>query len=446
MSNVAIHVEGLGKRYRIGQRERYKALRDTVTQALRAPLQGIASQLRRNGPRSPGEEQRGYLWALRDVSFDVQPGEVLGVIGRNGAGKSTLLKIFSRITPPTEGQVVLHGRVGSLLEVGTGFHPELTGRENVYFNGAILGMKKAEIARKFDEIVAFAEIEDFLDTPVKHYSSGMHMRLAFSVAAHLEPEILLVDEVLAVGDAAFQKKCSGKMGDVARSGRTVILVSHNMGAVEHLCQSAVLLESGRIAAAGRNVRQIVLEYLNEGKPEDSDTEWLNPGPELENPWFKPTRFALVDEAGNAVLNPVRNDQQVWVEIAGVVERSNSALAVGYSLSTSAGELLYWSETTDGPEHSWPRPEPGEWVFRSPLPARLLNEGEYRLEMIVVLHFQSYIVRPDENSPVITLGIKGGLSDSPYLTAARDGILAPMREWSMEPASATASSRILVSPS
>jgi lipopolysaccharide transport system ATP-binding protein len=238
MSDVAIRVEGLGKRYRIGERERYTALRDVLTRAATAPFRAW-----RNGT-TPADDQ-SHIWALKDVSFQVKRGEVVGVIGRNGAGKSTLLKILSRITEPTEGGADVHGRVGSLLEVGTGFHPELTGRENVYLNGAILGMKRTEIEHKFDEIVAFAEVERFIDTPVKHYSSGMHMRLAFAVAAHLEPEILVVDEVLAVGDAEFQKKCIGKMSEVASHGRTVLFVSHNLMAVRRLCTRGVVFDRGR---------------------------------------------------------------------------------------------------------------------------------------------------------------------------------------------------------
>ncbi len=226
MSDIAIKVENLGKEYTLGRREKYKTLRDSLT---------------RFGSRTAPAEK---LWALKDVSFAINRGDVVGVIGRNGAGKSTLLKILSRITEPTAGYADIHGRVGSLLEVGTGFHPELTGRENIFLNGAILGMRKHEITRQFDEIVAFAEVEKFIDTPVKHYSSGMQMRLAFSVAAHLEPEILLVDEVLAVGDAAFQKKCLGKMGDVAKQGRTILFVSHNMGVVKSLCERVMLIEAG----------------------------------------------------------------------------------------------------------------------------------------------------------------------------------------------------------
>jgi lipopolysaccharide transport system ATP-binding protein len=259
MLTGSIRVEGLGKRYRLGPRERYRALRDTLADALASPLRAAASALRgQSGKRTATADT--HLWALRGISFALEPGDVLGVIGQNGAGKSTLLKILSRVTDPTEGQAEIHGRVGSLLEVGTGFHPELTGRENVYLSGAILGMRRQEIARKFDEIVAFAEVERFLDTPVKHYSSGMYLRLGFAVAAHLEPEILLVDEVLAVGDAAFQRKCLGKMGEVAKGGRTVLFVSHNMASVGRLCNKALLLSHGTSAYAGQ-VSEAIDYYL-----------------------------------------------------------------------------------------------------------------------------------------------------------------------------------------
>src|SRR6266576_2477898 len=231
MSVIAIRGEKLGKRYRIGERQRYLALRDVLTQTAKVPL-----RLFRAGAPKSSSNGAGHIWALKDASFEVREGEVVGIIGRNGAGKSTLLKILARVTKPTEGFAKVHGRLGSLLEVGTGFHSELTGRENVYLSGAILGMKKREIVHKFDEIVAFAEIEKFIDTPLKHYSTGMQMRLAFAVAAHLEPEILVVDEVLAVGDIEFQKKCLGKMSEVSRrQGRTVFLVSHNLAAVRSLC-------------------------------------------------------------------------------------------------------------------------------------------------------------------------------------------------------------------
>ena len=247
---IAIRAEGLSKQYRIGaQRERYRTLRDSITNLSMAPIRAVRSALG-NGDAARAKRQQTLVWALQDASFDVQQGDVVGVIGRNGAGKSTLLKLLSKITEPTTGFAEVHGRVGSLLEVGTGFHNELTGRENIFLNGAILGMRKAEIQRKFDEIVAFAEVEQFIDTPVKRYSSGMYLRLAFAVAAHLEPEILLVDEVLAVGDATFQKKCLGKLGSVAEEGRTVLFVSHNMGAIRSMCTKGIVLEKGRVQAVG----------------------------------------------------------------------------------------------------------------------------------------------------------------------------------------------------
>ncbi len=249
MSEIAIKVEGVSKLYSLGAPERYRTLRDTLTDAMMTPF--------RRGGSARRETEK--LWALKNVSFDVKHGEVVGIIGRNGAGKSTLLKILSRITEPTSGHVEIRGRVGSLLEVGTGFHPELSGRENIFLNGAILGMKKAEILRKFDEIVAFAEVEKFIDTPVKHYSSGMYVRLAFAVAAHMETEILVIDEVLAVGDAQFQKKCLGKMGEAAEHGRTVLFVSHQLAMVENLCQIGVLLDDGGTKFVGP-VRDAIALY------------------------------------------------------------------------------------------------------------------------------------------------------------------------------------------
>jgi len=252
MSDVVISAKNLGKRYRIGEREHYLALRDLLARAASAPVRLLAPRKpSSNGNHSDGNHSNGdnsHIWALKEVSFDIRQGEVVGIIGRNGAGKSTLLKILARVTKPTQGTAEVCGRMGTLLEVGTGFHPELTGRENVFLSGAILGMSKSEIRRKFDEIVAFAEVEKFIDTPLKHYSSGMQMRLAFAVAAHLEPEILLVDEVLAVGDLEFQRKCLGKMGEVARAGRTVLFVSHNIGAITRLCPRTIWLDAGEIVS------------------------------------------------------------------------------------------------------------------------------------------------------------------------------------------------------
>jgi lipopolysaccharide transport system ATP-binding protein len=267
MSIPTIRCQGIGKRYRIGPRQRYPALRDTLADALRAPFH----QLRRALRSQPAGEVRGpeFLWALQGINLEVQHGEVLGIIGRNGAGKSTLLRILSRITAPTEGQAEIRGRIGALLDVGTGFHPELSGRENIYLNGAILGITKREIERRFEEIVEFSECGRFLDMPVKHYSSGMYMRLAFAVAAHLETEILFVDEVLAVGDAPFQKKCRGKISDAAHQGRTVLFVSHNLLAVDSLCSRAICLHEGKIVMEGPP-RQVTSSYLQNWIPASSE--------------------------------------------------------------------------------------------------------------------------------------------------------------------------------
>jgi len=296
MSDVVISAENLGKKYIIGHqsdRERYTALRDVVGRTIKG-LARSARDMIRGRPIVAGDDLEEF-WALKDINFEIKQGEVVGIIGRNGAGKSTLLKILSRITEPSEGRVTIKGRVASLLEVGTGFHPELTGRENIYLNGAILGMTRAEIRRKFDEIVAFAGVEKFLDTPVKRYSSGMYVRLAFAVAAHLEPEILVVDEVLAVGDAEFQKKCLGKMGEVAKGGRTVLFVSHNMSAVTQLCERCIWLDSGKIRKDGL-AKRIVSQYLESGivvaSLGDNKNEYL-----VEGDGFVVKRITVCSEDG-----------------------------------------------------------------------------------------------------------------------------------------------------
>jgi len=298
MSDNAIQALALSKQYRIGaKQERYYTLRDTVTDVAVRPFQKLASFFHPNGSTSKAVDESS-IWALKDVSLDVRHGDVVGIIGRNGAGKSTLLKILSRITEPTEGRAKIQGRVGSLLEVGTGFHPELTGRENIYLNGAILGMKKAEINRTFDAIVAFAEVEKFIDTPVKHYSSGMYARLAFAVAAHLEPDILIIDEVLAVGDTAFQKKCLGRMGDVAREGRTVLFVSHNMNAIQNLCTKVAVLEEGKLAFIG-DTNDGIRRYMDLNPAlatGDLDLSYHPMRPTTCVPLLK--RIRLIDRSGN----------------------------------------------------------------------------------------------------------------------------------------------------
>jgi len=310
MSDIAISVNDLSKRYRIGSREPYKALRDTLTDAIYAPFRLLESVARSLIHGSGNHDHQAlvpntqdlspdHIWAVKNISFEIKRGEVVGIVGRNGAGKSTLLKILSRITKPTQGYAEIYGRVGSLLEVGTGFHPELTGRENVYLNGSILGMKKREIKHKFDEIVSFAEVEKFIDTPVKHYSTGMHMRLAFSVAAHLNPEILLVDEVLAVGDADFQRKCLGKMQDVAGEGRTVIFVSHNTGAIVELCSRVILLREGKLVEDGSG-KEVVSNYLSGMQPTDGEFDLTDPSLRsraLPNSRFRWTRAIVLNSEG-----------------------------------------------------------------------------------------------------------------------------------------------------
>jgi lipopolysaccharide transport system ATP-binding protein len=282
-----IKIRGLGKQYRLGRRRTYRTLRETMVDAVTAPLSYTRSALRRGNPSLAKYREPDTIWALRDLSLDIEEGEVLGVIGSNGAGKSTLLKILSRITEPTTGRIDLYGRVGSLLEVGTGFHPELTGRENIFLSGAILGMRRHEIERKFDEIVAFAEIDKFVDTTVKHYSSGMYVRLAFAVAAHLEPEILLVDEVLAVGDAAFQKKCLGKMGDVARQGRTIVFISHNMASIESLCSTCIYIAAGVLEDCGQP-RDVITKYMTSQNGANSGRVLL-----VKHPGRRPGAAALL---------------------------------------------------------------------------------------------------------------------------------------------------------
>ena len=368
------------------------------------------------------------FWALKDVSFEVEPGEVVGIIGRNGAGKSTLLKILSRITSPTEGTVELHGRVGSLLEVGTGFHPELTGRENIYLSGSILGMKRREIDAKLDDIVKFSEIEKFLDTPVKRYSSGMYVRLAFAVAAHLEPEILLVDEVLAVGDAAFQKKCLGKMGEIANEGRTVVFVSHNMNAVEQLCDSCILFENGNLKMYENDVCAVIRKYLFPRGNSTEIEEWNNLNMQFVSPAFTPQKFYLGDKTGVRISGPVNNYEDIWVYIEGVIEILDDRLTLGYAFFSEDGSLLYYSCQIDQIETDWPHLTRGKNIIRSKIPSNLLNEGLYRIEMLVSLHYVKWLVQPGVGAPVLYLNIFGNVSQSPYWTTKRPTLLAPVIKW------------------
>ncbi len=367
MSDTVIRAENVGKRYRIG---------DAPAAGLRHVIDGAARRFARRLLRR-SEPAAGELWALKGVSFEVGRGECVGVIGRNGAGKSTLLKILSRITDPTEGEVRLRGRVGSLLEVGTGFHPELTGRENVFLNGSVLGMTRKEVARKFDEIVAFAEVEKFLDTPVKYYSSGMYMRLAFAVAAHLEPEILLVDEVLAVGDAAFQARCLGKMGEVTRGGRTVLFVSHNMQAVAGLCGSALLLRDGRVAKAGP-VAEVVADYLAAGGGSPA-ARWAGRDGDDD------LALLAAELLGGAGDGAFRTDEPVRVCVAFRVGRPVVGLVCAVEVFNRSGARLVYTACDDAKPPPPPEVPPGTYAWQLTIPANTFAAGVYRVEIDLGIH-------------------------------------------------------------
>jgi lipopolysaccharide transport system ATP-binding protein len=367
---TVISVENLSKAYRLGQIGTGRLVDDL--KVWWAKTRGRANPFLKIGQQDQSNQDGETIWALKDINFDVKQGEVLGIIGRNGAGKSTLLKILTGVTAPTSGQIRAKGRVASLLEVGTGFHPDLTGRENIYLNGSILGMSKQEISRKFDEIVAFSEVAQFMDTPVKRYSSGMYVRLAFAVAAHLDPEILLVDEVLAVGDAAFQKKCLGKMGDVAKGGRTVLFVSHNMAAIRQLCHKCALLEEGELrelAPAG----EVVDRYLKQANecgalPErsfDLDT----------NKEFQVRSARLLNRNGNITAR-FSCDEPVVIEMTCQVHRRIPGLYGYLSLDRSDSTQVLVSDSFDIPPNSLDELSPGSYSLRIQVPARSLAAGEY----------------------------------------------------------------------
>jgi len=372
--DIAIRVEGVSKLYRIGVKENAEeTLARALFNAIRSPVSNFRKyrSLYRFDDVESGNTGLDVLWALRDVSFDVKEGEVLGIVGRNGAGKSTLLKILSRITPPSRGQVEIHGRVSSLLEVGTGFHRELTGRENIYLNGTILGMRKKEVDRKFDEIVEFSGVEKFLDTPVKRYSSGMSVRLAFAVAAHLEPEILVVDEVLAVGDAAFQKKCINKMQDVGKSGRTILFVSHNMPAVKMLCTRAILLNEGKLVADG-TPHDIVSTYMTSDVGVPPAREWRDPAkaPGLEVARLRAICF--VSRSRNAIDHAdIREDFGIQMEYD--VLTGGHILLPHFYIYDDEGLLLFGTLDQDPEWWQHPRPE-GKFTSTAWIPGNFLQAG------------------------------------------------------------------------
>ena len=417
MTEIAIRAENLGKQYRIGApATHYRTLRETLSERFSAPLRRLAGG------------QGDTIWALRDVSFDVNQGQVIGVIGRNGAGKSTLLKILSRVTYPTTGSAEIHGRVGSLLEVGTGFHPELTGRENILLNGAILGMKRTEIESKFDEIVEFAEVGQFIDTPVKRYSSGMYLRLAFAVAAHLEPEILVVDEVLAVGDAEFQRKCLGKMSDVAQEGRTVLFVSHNMSAILRLTEECLVIEKGGLALRAPTP-QAVDYYLSRGFSEQGERVWdTDEVPAAAAP-FCPLAVRVRTPQGK-VNSTLRSLEPVTIEVEYQLSAPITGLRVGVYVMSTRGEYIFTTFDTDDPERYERfsvRPA-GHYISRCTIPADLLNEGRF----VIGVNASSFRVKRyfhDEQALTFTVDAAG--APGMQWPEPRLGPLRPRFDWQIE---------------
>jgi len=426
MSDTVIHVENLGKKYIIGHQkpERYTALRDVIAHGVKS----LGRKLLPPWGKETADPAFEEFWALKNVSFEIKQGDRVGIIGRNGAGKSTLLKILSRITEPSCGRISIKGRVASLLEVGTGFHPELTGRENIYLNGAILGMSKVDIKRQFDEIVAFAEVEKFLDTPVKRYSSGMYVRLAFAVAAHLEPEILIVDEVLAVGDAAFQKKCLGKMEDVGnKEGKTILFVSHNMPTITRLCRKAILLERGEIKISG-DIVDVTSQYLQSNLGTSGEKNWDDPktAPGDEVARLKSVRVLVNDEITDVVdiRYPVTIEMEYWNL------KPEADLISGFSFFNEQEIHLFVSADFSDPEWNMkPRPV-GLFKSRCVIPGNLLSEGQIRVVAEVSTRYPAYKIHFLEYDSVAFQVVDTGEAGSVRADWGRNipGVVRPHLSW------------------
>jgi len=428
-----VEVQDLSKLYRLGTIGT-TSLRDTFERIASRFRRTVATVERKDGSGRIPAERRGpqpdTFWAIKDINFSAKAGEIVGIVGRNGAGKSTLLKILSRITEPTSGRAILRGRLASLLEVGTGFHPDLTGRENVFLNGTILGMKRWEISAKFDEIVAFAEIEQFIDTPVKHYSSGMFVRLAFAVAAHLEPEILFIDEVLAVGDAGFQKKCLGKMGEVAtKHGRTVFFVSHNMGAIRALCEHAILIENGRATMDG-SPAEIISRYLASTVPDEisGELDWTarEDGPACEDVAL--TRLRLTDREGT-VRTTFEADQPVSVEISYRVKRRLRGVRFDVQLTTQEGEMAFVAT-----DHLFQRElhEPGLYQTTCIIPGGLLNRRSYSIGVQCDIPGERFLLPMYHYLTIMIAGVGNQSSSFPE---SWPGVVCPRVEWKVRALSA-----------
>ena len=430
--DVVIKVENLSKQYRIGVHEGYKTFRETLVDTVKVPfvrLRGAMSRVHGAWSKDTGSPLSSHddtIWALKDVSFEVKQGEVVGIIGRNGAGKSTLLKILSKITEPTEGRVELKGRIGSLLEVGTGFHPELTGHENVYLYGAILGMDRWEVTRKFDEIVAFAEIEKFIDTPVKRYSSGMYMRLAFAVAAYMETEILLVDEVLAVGDAAFQKKCLGKMGDVSKEGRTVLFVSHNMGAINRLCRTAILLDEGKIKIRD-HAETVISKYLYEGSSTQGERNWIHDNQLIGNDKIR-LRAIRISNYDNITTATIDIRRSFFIEIEYDILEFLSDFRVAIRVIAGDGTVVFTSSDTCAVAMDETSRSAGRYISRCEIPGNFLNEGPYTITVSADIPFVE-ILFFEENVLSFYVEQVGGLSGR--YSERWPGVICPNLKWIIE---------------
>jgi lipopolysaccharide transport system ATP-binding protein len=420
MSDIAIQVDKLSKRYRIGKSAKNAGGKRSILKTIAQPFDYLISSLREPSPDE-------IIWALRDVSFSVKQAETIGIIGRNGAGKSTLLKILSRITEPTSGRILLNGRVGSLLEVGTGFHPELTGRENVYLSGAILGMKRAEIDRKFDEIVAFSEIDKFIDTPVKRYSSGMYVRLAFGVAAHLEPEILLVDEVLAVGDAAFQKKCLGKMGDVAKEGRTVLFVSHNMVAVQSLCSRSVWINGGQVMEEGPT-GQIISSYLSTSYTALTERVWDAVSAAPGNDKVRLHRVSVHPKDASA-SDTISMQSPLDIEVEFWNLRPEARLHVTMHLFTEQ-QIVAFSTSNTQADISWRNHAYETGLYRTVchIPGNFLNSGIYQVTLLIVENSDTVVY---EHEDLVSFEVNDLDRRLGHWYGREPGVIQPWLQWSTE---------------
>lgn len=407
MSKTVLKVENLYKQYRLGVIGSSTLRNDLARWWSRIKgKEDPTSQLGSHNQLDVVDQQ--YVWALQDINFEVKQGEVLGIIGKNGAGKSTLLKLLSKVTSPTRGNIKVKGRIASLLEVGTGFHPELTGRENIFLNGAILGMHRHEIKAKFDEIVEFAGVAKYIDTPVKRYSSGMYVRLAFAVAAHLEPEILVVDEVLAVGDAEFQKKAIGKMKDVSEGqGRTVLFVSHNMSAVQDLCTRAILLNKGKLTHTDSDVRKIVGIYLSGNTDDQATTSDII---DYKNEVHSINKLRLTDNKGNQLPNNVTHSTEIKIQLEGEVFIPDAKLNIGYAVYNNHHEMVYWSWCKDDPNSYVPFEQEGRFYLNTTIPASYLNENTYKIEIISGLTGVKWLLEPGKFEIFRKLSIDGGFSN------------------------------------